>query len=295
MDNGIAYADAQAACESQRARGHGMFEGCVEDCCELGNLDDCATGPEDMDSLVDVEKEEDIEACPCSNPSSFTLKTPEYSNLGGAGPDSDSPAGILYPDAGVFQGRPVNILLEATSPYSGKASMNGVKGELGRLNLMTGSSLSFTISVMDVNTGEAVNVGGLPITFLDIDEGKQQSGRATVSACKAERFLAEPTELTLGEGGCLSVTSSTPGTAKDNPSSVEGALVDPIAKKRLVSFITQADAQNKYTFSIEIAKGRKQRNILFSINTGMACAENNLPATCVSALADEEAGKSLPR
>merc|ERR1712032_1719100 len=158
---------------------------------------------------------------------SLSLKTPAYSNLGGAGPDSGFPEGILYPEAGVYQGRVLNVHLESTTPYIGKAKMNGAKGELGRLNLMTGSSLGFTISLKDAETGEVVNIGGLPITFLDVDEGKGGSGRATVAACNAERFMADPTELTAGDlNGCPSATSSTAGTAKDNPASVEGALMD---------------------------------------------------------------------
>jgi len=230
-----------------------------------------------------------VAACPCTDPTVLTLKTPAYSNLGSAGPDTGFPEGILYPDAGVVQGRAVNVHVEATSPYTGKAGMNGVKGELGRLNLMTGSTLSFTLSVKDAETGETVSVGNLPVTFLDLDEGKGGSGRATVAACNAERFMSDPTELTVGDvGGCPSVTSSTAGTAKDNPASVEGALVDAVAKMRVASFIAPPTAENKYAFSIDIAKGWKQRNVLFAISSGMACAEGNLPATCVKALADGE-------
>lgn len=234
-----------------------------------------------------------VAACPCTDPASLTLKTPAYSNLGGAGPDVGFPEGILYPEAGVWQGRVVNVHLEATTPYTGKAAMNGVKGELGRLNLMTGSSLGFTISIKDAETGELINIGGLPMTFLDVDEGKRGAGRATVAACNAERFMADPTELTAGDkNGCPSVTSSTAGTAKDNPASVEGALVDSVGKLRVASYIAQAGADNKYSFSIDVAKGWKQRNILFALNTGLACVNGNLPQTCDVALADEELGRS---
>lgn len=55
IDNGIAYADAQAACEGEKTKGAGMFEGCVEDCCSSGKLEECAVGPEDFDDLVAEE------------------------------------------------------------------------------------------------------------------------------------------------------------------------------------------------------------------------------------------------
>ena len=104
--------------------------------------------------------------------------------------------------------------------------------------------------------------------------------------------MASPTELAMGDvNGCPSVTSSTAGTAKDNPASVEGALVDPVAKMRVASFVAQADPQNQYVFTINLAKGWGQRGVLFAISAGMACVEGNMPATCASALADEEKGR----
>lgn len=202
------------------------------------------------------------------------------------------PEGILYPDAGVIDGRPVNIHVQAASPYTGKSSMNGVKGALGRLNLQTGSTLTFSVSIKDAGTGESLDIGSLPMTFLDLDEGKAGSGRATVSACNAERFMADPTELVVGEvDGCPSVTSSTAGTAQDNPSSVEGALADEVAKLRVATFVSQADAGNKYMFKIDIAPGWKQRNLLFAFSVGMACTEGNMPGTCVAAIANEDQGR----
>jgi len=202
------------------------------------------------------------------------------------------PEGILFPEAGVVHGRVVNVHVEAVTSYVGKAKMNGVKGGLGRLNLQTGSTLGFTVSVKDAESGEAINVGSLPMTFLDLDEGRRGSGRSTVSACNAERFMAEPTELVSGDvSGCPSVTTSTPGTAKDNPNSVEGALADSVAKMRVATFNAQADAQNKYAFTITVGKGHKQRNFLFALSPGIACSGSNLPAGCDAALASEEQGR----
>lgn len=219
----------------------------------------------------------------------LSLKTPRFSNLGGLGPDTGVPEGILYPDAGVVDGQAVNVHVEAASPYAGKGSVNGIKGELGRLNLNTGSSLSFTITVVNQVTGLPVNVGPLPTTWLDLDEGRGGKGRVTVKICGATQAVAGDSELTLSEiDGCPAASSSTRGTAKDNPSSVQGALVDAVAKKRVVSYVIQPDAQGKYSVSIEVAKGFKQRNILWSLNTGMACVDENLPPECRAALAAQE-------
>lgn len=284
-ENGVSYDEAQTACEPEREKGEGMFEGCVEDCCVFGDLSKCVAGAEDFDDLVDDEARS---SCPCTDPIAFTLNTPQFNNLGEAGPDQGSPEGILYPDAAVIDGRVVNVHIQATSEYQGKTTMNGVKGELGRLNLRTGSALSFTVAVMDKESGTAINVGELPFTWLDLDEGNRGSGRSTVQSCGAEQFASGSTELTLSEGnGCSSATSSTKGTASDNPSSVSGALMDDVAKRRVVSYMASPNDENKYEFSITVGNGHKYRNFLFSLNTGMACIDENIPDACQTALDQE--------
>jgi len=188
----------------------------------------------------------------------------------------------------MVNGKAVNVHVEAVGSYAGKGSVNGVKGELGRLSINTGSTLSFTISVKEAATGAVIPVGALPVTFLDLDEGKRGSGRSTVKACNAQQFAMPETELLLSsEDGCPTATTSTAGTAKDNPSSVAGALVDGVAKRRVASYLASPTAENKYAFSIAVGRGFKQRNFLFAFDTGMACMPENLSDDCKAALAAE--------
>jgi len=229
--------------------------------------------------------------CPCTDGISLTLKTPSYSNLAGAGPDVDSPSEILYPDAGVVDGRVVNVRVWTEDPsYKGNGIKNGVKGSLGRLNMKTGQENTFQVAIVDAETNEPLQLdGALPITFLDLDEGKNSKGRATVSVCGAEQFVTPSSELTLAtEAGCASAASSTRGNAKDNPSSVESALTDGVASRRVVSYIMEATETGIYTFKFTVAKGFGYRNFLFSLAPGAACSdETNMPNGCTAALAAE--------
>jgi len=228
-------------------------------------------------------------SCPCTNGLSLTLKTPRYSNLGGAGPDLDSPQEILYPEAGVVDGRVVHVKVWTTDPYKGKAAMNGVKGSLGRLNMKTNQEVAFQLSVIDADSGAPLQLGALPMTFLDLDEGKNGKGRASVSVCNSEQFTVTPSELVLSfPEGCATATSSTKGTARDNPSSVEGALTDGVASRRVISYIMKEADSGIYSFKLSVAKGFGQRNFLFTLTPGAACSdESALPAGCEDPLAEQ--------
>merc|ERR1719201_1174757 len=172
--------------------------------------------------------------CPCTSDERLMLKTPEYSNLGGNGPDTGSPEAVLYPEAGTIQGKTVNVKLWTDDAYAGKTKMNGVKGALGRLNMKTKQEVTFKIAILDASTGEVVPLStDLPMTFLDLDEGKNAKGRGTLTVCNSQQFAPDDSELAYStKDGCNSVSSTTAGTAKDNPNSVEGALSDSVASKR---------------------------------------------------------------
>merc|ERR1719174_2474244 len=134
-----------------------------------------------------------------------------------------------------------------------------------------------------------MKVDSLGMTFLDLDEGKNGKGRVSVTACGAEQFATEATELTLShDGTCSSATSSTRGNGADNPSSVEGGLADAVASKRIVSYVFGASEDGIYPFTLSSTPGFGVRNFLFSLTPGAACIdEANMPAGCSAALEEE--------
>jgi len=235
--------------------------------------------------------EANVLTCPCTNTDErLTLKTPEYSNLGGQGPDTGSPEAVLYPEAGTIQGKTVNVKLWTDDAYAGKTKMNGVKGALGRLNMKTKQEVTFKIAILDASTGEVVPLStDLPMTFLDLDEGKNAKGRGTLTVCNSQQFAPDDSELAYStKDGCNSASSTTAGTAKDNPNSVEGALSDSVASKRVVSYTVSAGDDGAYSFTVGVGSGFGFRNFLFTLTPGAACTnEGNLPEGCPAALAAE--------
>jgi len=187
----------------------------------------------------------------------------------------------------VIDGRVVHVKVWTDDSYEGKSEMNGMKGTLGRLNMKTGQEVAFQLTVVDAETNAPLQLGALPMTFLDLDEGKKGKGRVSVSACNSEQFTVNPSELTLSfPAGCATATSSTKGNARDNPSSVEGALTDGVASKRVVSYILKAPDSGIYSFTLSVAKGFGQRNFMFTLTPGAACSdEANMPAGCNGPLA----------
>jgi len=228
-------------------------------------------------------------ACPCTDGPTLNLKAPLYSNLGGVGPDVDSPQEILYPDAGIIDGQAVNVRVWTPDPYKGKASANGMFGSLGRLSMKTKQTNNFQVAVVNARTGANVNLASLAMTFLDLDEGKNGNGRVSVSACGAEQFALDASELTLAyDGSCSSATSTTKGNGADNPSSVAGAMADDVASKRVVSYVFKPSNDGIYSFTFDVSKGYGYRNILFSLSPGAACiSDTNMPEGCEAALEEE--------
>jgi len=226
--------------------------------------------------------------CPCTDGPSLTLKTPLHSNLGGSGPDVDSPEEILYPEAGVIDGQPVGVRIWTSDTYKGKSSKNGVVGSLGRLSMKTAQTVNFKLAVVNA-AKENVPIGSLAMTFLDLDEGKKGKGRVSVTACHADQFALESTELVLShDGDCSTATSSTKGTGADNPRSVEGGLADEVGSKRIVSYIFESSEDGVYSFTFDVSKGYGLRNFLFSLSPGAACiSDGNMPQGCSEAIEKE--------
>ena len=196
----------------------------------------------------------------------------------------------MYPQAGVINGKIVDVHVSATSSYVGKGKRNGVIGTLGRLNVKAGTSVTVNIQILESDTGNVAILDGLSITFLDLDEGKKGKGRASVTVCGAEQFVTDHSELTLtssNAGRCSTATSSVTGNGADNPNSVEAALASDVASKRIASYVFATG--NSFSATLDVAKGHGFRNFMFAFSPGAACTDDlNMPAACAAALDAEE-------
>jgi len=190
-------------------------------------------------------------------------------NLGGVGPDSGAEE-IRYSNAAVVNGKTVDLVLTTDGVFSShNPSKNGVAGAFGLLSVKCGTSVSVNMKVVDSDTGSPVTLDKVAITWYDLDEGKKEKGRATVTTCGSTgAIVSENTELTLNrEGHCSRATSSVAGTGKDNPKSPHN--LDSIQISRAVTL--PFEGVSEWSSTLSLAKGHKGRNFLFAIEPSVAC------------------------
>merc|ERR1719263_1781486 len=145
-------------------------------------------------------------------------------NLGGLGPDNGAEE-IRFSNAAAVKGQVLDLIIKSTGTgYKAKSPKSNGKsksGAFGVINLKAKSNVDLEFSWVDSTTGDSVVLDQVAISFYDIDEGKKGKSRTTLTACGADNAVVTTnTELSVNTaGGCYAVSSTTHGTAADNPTS----------------------------------------------------------------------------
>jgi hypothetical protein len=205
----------------------------------------------------------------CTEAVKMNTLTVTQNNLGGVGPDEGAEE-IRYSKAAVVNGRAVDLVLSTDGDFkTHKASKNGNSGPFGVLNVKCGTSVTVNMKVVDTENGQPVTLDTVALTWYDLDEGKKEKGRATVTACGSTgAIVSENTELTVKrEGDCSSSTSSVAGTGKDNPTSPHQLTSVQIARAVTLPF----KGVSEWSSTLSLAKGFKGRNFLFALEPSVAC------------------------
>jgi len=119
----------------------------------------------------------------------FLFNRVSHNNLGGAGPDKSSPRALVFDQAATFGGQCVRLyvsLSPKSAPYkSQNTHQNGAANDqyMGRLNLMSGSSASFIITLRDCETLDEVTIPHFNLTFHALNVLSQE--KITVNGYKA--------------------------------------------------------------------------------------------------------------
>jgi hypothetical protein len=196
---------------------------------------------------------------------SFDQSSVVYSNLGGQGPDMNSPEGVKYTQVASYNGRPIDLTINAVGDYTPfKASQNGKNGKYAMINMARSSEATFDFSLTDTESGEPVAIDALYFSVLDLDEGKRMKLREGVSVQGyASSYLTEDTEIkesTLGNG-VVKFESSMPGTGKDNPKDPE--LLNERQKNRAATFLF--DSASSWRVQLFVGGGPPSgRNFMFA-------------------------------
>jgi len=272
-ENGCSWTHSQQLCHSLQ-EDEVLYNDCLFDFCVECN-DDAA--------IQFVEEEEDQHPKPtcvegaaecdpdevCETAVTMNTLSVAQNNLGGVGPDSGAEE-IRYSNAAVVNGQKVDLVLTTDGTFkTGTAAKNGQSGAFGNLNVKCGTSVTLNMRVVDSTTGAPVTLDAVALTWYDLDEGKKQKGRATVTSCGSTgAIISQNTELThKREGDCQSFTSSVPGNGKDNPRSPH--QLDSIQISRAVTLPFKGVSEFSSTLSLSKAYGA--RNFLFSLEPSVAC------------------------
>jgi len=272
-DSGCSWTHAQQLCHSLQGD-DGLYNDCLSDFCLQ-----C----DDQAAVEFVAAEEDEHPAPicvagapecapeevCSKTVKMNTLTVSQNNLGGVGPDSGAEE-IRYGNAAVVNGKAVDLVLTTDGEFkSSKPAKNGNSGPFGVLNVKCGSSVTVTMKAVDSESGAPVTLDAVALTWYDLDEGKKEKGRATVTTCGSTgAIVSANTELTvLRTGDCSSATSSVAGTGKDNPKSPHALDAVQISRSLTLPF----KQVSEWSSTLSLAKGSKGRNFLFAIEPSVAC------------------------
>merc|ERR1719197_257557 len=271
--NGCSWTHAQQLCSSLQGDDT-LYNDCLFDfCLECDDQAAVTFVAEDEDENPDPICVAGAPKCDpdavCTEAIKMNTLTVTQNNLGGVGPDEGAEE-IRYSNAAVVNGRAVDLVLTTDGDFkTHKASKNGNSGPFGLLNVKCGTSVTVNMKVVDAENGQPVTLDTVALTWYDLDEGKKEKGRATVTACGSTgAIVSENTELTVKrEGDCSSSTSSVPGTGKDNPTSPHQLNSVQIARAVTYPF----EGVSEFSSTLSLAKGYKGRNFLFALEPSVAC------------------------
>lgn len=275
-ENECSWIHAQQLCHSLQGDDT-LYNDCLFDFCL-----ECA----DHAAVEFVADEEDTHPAPmcvagapecapedvCTKSVKMNTLTVSQNNLGGVGPDTGAEE-IRYSNAAVVDGKAVDLVLTTDGAFkSSKPSKNGNSGAFGVLNVKCGTSVTVSMKVVDSDSGAPVTLDAVALTWYDLDEGKKQKGRATVTTCGSTgAMVSSNTELTVvREGDCSSATSSVAGTGKDNPKSPHALDSVQISRSLTLPF----KQVSEFSSTLSLARGFKGRNFLFAIEPSVACGSS---------------------
>jgi len=276
----IAIADAQNAC-----RGLADTPDFYADC----QLDFCFSGGE-MQAAAEAQDEEAVEnpqpicagaagadcdpASACCNAlrdqSTLLLDDVKVNNLCGTdGGEQELRFGRALTQNGVT----MDLVITPVGDYDCGRVTNDKFGsktdKIGLLAVQAGTEATFKFEFMKTGTAELVAPQSLMISMLDLDQGKKGKQRESVQVCGGGgTIVTDDSELEVtAAGDCTTVTSTTAGTGKDNPDSIEG--MSQLQRSRTAAFPVTGSS---FTAKLGVSKkGHNPRRFMFTGHPTVSC------------------------
>jgi len=141
--------------------------------------------------------------------------------------------------------------------------------DIGLLAVQAGTEAEFEFRFVKSGTNEPVAPQSLMISMLDIDQGKKGKQRESVTMCgNGGAIVTDDSELeVIASGDCTTVTSTTHGTGKDNPTSVTG--MSQMQRARTAAFPVTGSS---FTAKLGVSKkGHNPRRFMFTGHPSVSC------------------------
>jgi len=294
-ENGVNLEEVQDKCSALKDLDFAhMYQDCVYDGCADNE------GVEDIikdDLEIEDEVKPEVECADDDTSCDLAEACRSCPNFIFADPVGDVVSGMTYSGVTVLDGRSLDLTVKATDEYNGKNSRTGaMDGGWMRVNILKGLT-TFRFTFIDSETKDEVVLPSACLTLYDLDHGKRATGQEVFQSCQhSDAALTVNTEVdTVRDGACDEFSSSTSGTAKDNPK--PGQELTSLQAARSVT-LTFEDKSNFDIVMGIVGKERGGRNFVISGNGALACRANEMaidPEAVVEANLDkdEEADESI--
>jgi len=167
----------------------------------------------------------------------------------------------------------MDLVVQPTGDYECGRVTNDKFGrktdEIGLLAVQAGREVEFEFSFVRHGTSDPVAPESFMISVLDIDQGKKGKQRESVTMCGgAGAIVTDDSELEVtSEGGCTTVTSTTHGTGRDNPTSVAG--MSQSQRARTAAFPVSGSS---FTMKLGVSRtGHNPRRFQFTGHPTVSC------------------------
>jgi hypothetical protein len=195
----------------------------------------------------------------------FSKTNVTRNNLGGMGPETEKPHGLIFGHIATIDGVTVDLLITNLTEYKPKNSAkNGLHDSLGIVNIHTDTQTRFQFSFVKHGTEELVRILWVYFTIYDLDMGKTgKYGEMFDMDNFVTAYLTEDSEIhqtSLGNGR-YQYRSTKQGSGADNPVDLDN--LNELQKNRAVTFLLH----NQTGFDALFAAGppgNSGRNFLMS-------------------------------
>jgi ribonuclease HI len=274
-DNNIAVAQAEEAC-NHLANNAQFFQDCQIDYCASGGQVIVAAEAENEEALenpqpVCISGAGCDPAADCCN----ALKDQATLSLSNVVTNEICSGGELrYGSAVTSNGQILDLVVKPVGDYECRGKMKpdnfGSKNDqIGILSVTAGTTQSFEFTFVQQGTNNPVAPQSMMMSFLDLDQGKNNKQRESVEICgAADTITTDDTEIELSvNGNCVKATSTTAGTGADNPD-----VLEEMSQQQRARSVVYKVTGSSFVVNMGVTpRGHNPRRFNFAGNPTVAC------------------------